>query len=222
MLVVALIIGSQLGGDNSNKLDAGGIRPGSVNEMLRGIPQDGIALGNANAPVTLIEIADPQCPGCGEWGRDVLPTVVQDYVRSGKLRIEFRGLRFVDDYPGGSDDSERLLKLALAAGLQDKLWHVVELEFENQGSENSGYATDSFLRAIAEAADGLDAEQALDTWNTPEIERMVQESEQLAEDRLDQIQTPSFLIGRSGTEITELVDDASAAGLGEAIDELSR
>src|SRR4051812_750117 len=60
-----------------------------------GIPQQGAALGRPTAPVTLVEYADLQCPYCAEWARRTLPVLASDYVRSGRLRIVFRGLAFV-------------------------------------------------------------------------------------------------------------------------------
>ena len=63
--------------------------------MLDGIPQDGIALGEPDAPVTLVEYADLQCPFCAEWALQTFPELVADYVRDGRLRIEFRGLTFI-------------------------------------------------------------------------------------------------------------------------------
>src|SRR3954469_18725569 len=85
-----------------------------------GVPQHGAALGRPSAPVTLVEYADLQCPYCGEWARTTLPVVVSDYVRTGRLRIVFRGLAFV------GPDSDRALTAAVAAGRQDRLWDVVD------------------------------------------------------------------------------------------------
>ncbi len=216
VLVVALIIGSQLGG-SSDKPNPADIRAGSVNEMLSGIPQDGIALGNPEAKVTIVEFADPQCPFCADWGREVFPSIVDRYVRNGKVRFEYRGLRFLDD-ESGTGDSDRQLGLSLAAGRQDKLWNVVGIEYENQGTENSGYATDAFMRAIAGAVDDLDAQKAFDSWNSDANNRQADENTQLAEDRLGRLSTPSFLIGQTGTEITERVEDISVEGMTAAID----
>ena len=64
-------------------------------EMLAGIPQSGIYLGNPSAPVRLVEFADLQCPFCREYTLQTLPQLVQDYVRSGKVRMEFRDLAFL-------------------------------------------------------------------------------------------------------------------------------
>ena len=110
-----------------------------VTPLLDGIPQDGTALGRPDAPVTLVEYADLQCPYCAHWAIGALPTLVEDYVRAGKLRIEFRGLAFI------GPDSETALRTALAAGRQDRLWHVVEILYANQGRENSGWVTDDLI-----------------------------------------------------------------------------
>src|SRR5690349_18702280 len=91
----------------------------STRELLAGIPQRPTVLGRPGAPVTLVEFADLQCPYGGLWARATLPTLVQRYVRTGKLRIDFRGLAFV------GPDSKTALRVAHAAGAQNRLWNVV-------------------------------------------------------------------------------------------------
>ncbi|MDE3026755.1 MAG: thioredoxin domain-containing protein, partial [Acidobacteriota bacterium] len=104
-LVAALVLGS--GG--SDKPSATLVGASRVAAMLRGIPQSGETLGAASAPVTLIEFADPQCPYCAEWARQAFPTIVQRYVRTGKVRVVFNGMTFV------GPESETALRTALAA-----------------------------------------------------------------------------------------------------------
>jgi protein-disulfide isomerase len=189
VLVIALVIASQVGGKSSNPSPSQ-INVGSVNPMLEGIPQQGIALGSPKAPVTLTEFADPQCPGCAAASQQVLPELIQRYVRTGKLRILYEGQTFL----GG--DSERLLRLALAAAQQQKLWNVIELFYLNQGAENSGYATDSYLKAIAKAA-GLDPDATLAASQTSAVvPGMLAARKAFEASGFDS--TPSFLLGRTG------------------------
>jgi protein-disulfide isomerase len=90
-LVAASLIGGSAGTSEATSppVSAAAVR----DELFRGVPQNGITLGSPKAPVTLVEFADLQCPYCADWARDALPTVVQEYVRTGRVRLVFRGSR---------------------------------------------------------------------------------------------------------------------------------
>lgn len=159
--------------------------PSAQRELLEGIPQDGLALGSPDAPVTIVEFADLQCPFCAEYHQNVLPELVRRYVRTGDVRLELRLLRFL------GPDSDRLARAAAAAAAQDRMWQFVGLAFERQGAENSGYATDEFVNSLAADSGVEDADAGAPA------ERLVREGEQLA--RTGGIEsTPSFLIGPTG------------------------
>ena len=203
--------GDDGGGDGGTTAIAGGP---DAEAMLDGIPQDGIALGEADAPVTLVEYADLQCPFCAEWSRTTFPELVQEYVRDGRLRIEFRGLTFI------GPESEDALRAALAAGEQGKLWNVVDLIYVNQGAENSGWVTDDFLRAIGEAVPGLDVDRMMEARDSAEATATMEEAAASAQS--DGVTgTPAFLLGETGGELSAL--EISSLGPEEfraAIDEL--
>ena len=149
VVVVAAVLISQPGGGP----DATAAAPVS---RFDGIPQDGIALGSPKAKAVLVEFADLHCPFCAVYARDVLPAVVDRYVRSGRLRLELHTLTFL------GEDSVRAGSMAAAAAQQDRLWPFVDAFYRSQGTENSGYVTDDFLRGIAEATPGLDVDRAFD------------------------------------------------------------
>ncbi|MGA9762732.1 MAG: thioredoxin domain-containing protein [Gaiellaceae bacterium] len=185
---------------------------GSVNSMLRGIPQQGIELGKPSAPVTLVEFVEPQCPGCGQWARSELPGVISRYVRTGKVRIEYRGLAFI------SADSTGLLTLAQAAGEQSKLWNVVELEYANQGPENSGYATHAYLMAIAKAVPGLDVNEAFARAGSSKVASLIEQASSFAQ-QYGINSTPSLAIGKTGDEQNlTVMASTTGQGLTNAID----
>lgn len=50
----------------------------------------GIAIGNPKARVTLVEYGSLTCPHCRDFARDGEPVLLANYVRSGKVRFEFR------------------------------------------------------------------------------------------------------------------------------------
>ncbi len=83
--------------------------------------------------MTLVEYADLQCPYCAEWTLETLPVIVSDYVRTGRVRIVFRGLAFL------GSDSELALRAVIAAGAQNRLWDLVDELYQRQGYENNGW-----------------------------------------------------------------------------------
>lgn len=157
----------------------------AVLSQLDGIPQSGVTLGSPHAPVTIVEFADLQCPFCAEYERNVLPTLIDRYVRTGKVQLQLRLLRFL------GPDSDRLARVAAAAAAKDRMWQFVALAYDRQGAENSGYATPDFVnKLVADAGlENLDA-------GAP-AERQVRRSEHAAH-TLGIDSTPSFMIGRTG------------------------
>ena len=173
--------------------------------LLNGIPQKGLTLGNANAPVRVLEFADLQCPFCRDYSLGVMPGLVQKYVRTGKVRMEFHALAFI------GPDSVRAARVAEAAGRQNKLWDVADLAYHNQGAENSGWATDGKLRSIAAAVPGLDVKQVFAARNSAAVTAQLKAASDLAT-RSGVNETPTFLVGRGSS--LKAVD---AAGLPAAI-----
>jgi len=183
-----------------------------VQALFEGIPQDGIALGEPDAPVTLVEFADPQCPFCAGFTEDVLPSVVEDYVRAGELRMELQLLTFI------GPDSATIAGGAYAAGGQDEVWQFADLAFARQEAENSGYGDQAFVEAIAADLD-LDADEVVSASASPEVQDLLDGARKLAE--AQQVSsTPSFLIGPTGGELTPLdVDSTDEASFAAAIDD---
>jgi protein-disulfide isomerase len=120
---------------------------------LSGIPQDGRTLGAPDANVVLIEWADPQCPAGRLYTEEFLPTVVDEYVRPGRAKTEFRGFPFI------GEDSVKAYRFLLAAGEQNKLWDLQEALYRHQGGENDGWVTDELIRELAAEIPGLDGDQ---------------------------------------------------------------
>jgi protein-disulfide isomerase len=130
---------------------------------LTGIPQDGIVLGADAANVNLIEYADLQCPFCRGYSESVFPVIVDEYVRPGRVKTEFRALAFI------GEDSEEARRFVNAASLQDRAWQLQEALFRNQGGENSGWVTDDLVRTLAEQIEGLDVDRLFEDAETEEI-----------------------------------------------------
>jgi protein-disulfide isomerase len=173
--------------------------------LLAGIPQRGLTLGKANAPVRVVEFADLQCPFCRDYALNTMPRLVRDYVRPGTVRMEFRSLAFI------GPDSVRAARVAQAAAEQNKLWSFVDLAYANQGKENSGWATDAFLRRLASAVPGLDVNRAFAARGSAAVTGRLKAANTLATSA-GVNSTPTFLVGRGSA--LKAVD---AAGLPAAI-----
>ena len=213
VIVVILIVVSR-GGDDSDA-DAG------PSTDLAEVTERGITLGDPDAPVTLVEFADAQCPYCAAYTTDVQPDLVEKYVSSGDVKVELRFLTFI------GPDSLRLANAAYAASLQDGLWAFADLAYARQGAENSGYADDAFIESVASDA-GLDPAPIVAAAEDPdaEVQGLVTEAKDEAESA-GVTGTPSFLIGPSEGELEPLevsaletsefepaIDDAIAAAQG--------
>jgi protein-disulfide isomerase len=195
VIVAAVVLG---GGGDDERAPADGSAPSAaqsreVGALFAGIPQRGTVLGDPDAPATLTEYADLQCPFCAEYARDVLPTVVRDYVRPGRLKLDLQLMSFL------GPDSVRAAQMAAAAGMQNRMWPFAELFYRNQGQENSGYVTDEFLRGIASATPGLDAERAMRDRDSQEAAEAVQGVTRTAE-RAGVNSTPTFFVSRGRGE----------------------
>jgi protein-disulfide isomerase len=218
VVVVVAILVSGGGGDNASDRPqaaqtSSGAIPGQKEsaEMLAGIPQKGIYLGKADAPVRLVEFADLQCPICREYTLQSLPQLVQDYVRTGKVRMEFRNLSFL------GPDSITAGRAAAAAAQQNKLWNFADVLYYNQGEENSGYVTPEFIDRINKAA-GVDSAEA-DAFAKPDASQEPLGAANTMANQLGVNATPTILVGKRGGELKAVDADATdVAAYKSAID----
>src|SRR5579862_8386903 len=130
VIVVAVVLAAVLGGGSSSSLknvpavgSLSGALPGSaqVHSLLEGIPQTGTTLGRASAPVTLREFIDAQCPYCQQFETQVMPSIIKNYVRTGKLRVQMEPWAFI------GPDSVRGQAAELAAARQNKAFNYAEV-----------------------------------------------------------------------------------------------
>lgn len=153
---------------------------------LAGVPQHGDVLGKASAPATLVVFEDPQCPYCRMWSLDALPAVVSDFVKTGRVKLAWRGIPIV------GDNSINGLRAAYAAAEQNRLWNLVDQLYQRQGAENSGWITTGVLKDSAASA-GIDAGRMFDVISTASVTSALQKA--AAEARGANINgTPSFVL----------------------------
>jgi protein-disulfide isomerase len=211
LVVVTAAIAAGPDHDAAPTLDA----PVTESRLFDDIPQDGIALGSSEAPFVLTEFADLQCAFCATYARDVLPTLVDRYVRPGRLRLELQVLTFL------GEDSVRGGVMAAAAARQDRFWPFADAFYRSQGPENSDYATDDFLRRIGAATPGLDVDRAFADRARPEVLEQLDDADRAAT-TLQADHTPAFYLRRGDgptrpVEPSALTADAFVTALDDAL-----
>ncbi|HEY7604771.1 MAG TPA: thioredoxin domain-containing protein [Gaiellaceae bacterium] len=165
--------------------------------LFHGIPQQLNQLGNAKAKVTMVEFADPQCPYCRQYALETLPTLVREYVRTGKAKLVLFGIPII------GTNSEQGLRATYAAGLQNKLWNFSDLLYKSQGAENSGWITDDLLRRIGNSIPGFDTNRMFADMQSDEVNAALSASAQQASSaRVDR--TPTFFAGPTGGRLEQL------------------
>jgi protein-disulfide isomerase len=190
---------------------------GEVSGFLSGIPQNGSTLGSPTAPVTIQYFGDLECPICKDFTvGGALPTIVQKWVRPGKVKIEYRSLETATREPEVFKTQQTA---ALAAGKQNKMWNFIELFYHEQGEENSGYVTESYLQGLAQQVPGLNLSQWSGARSEPALASQVATDAQAA-NNAGFTGTPSFLIGKTGGTMAKLgeVSVTDPAPYNEAIE----
>ncbi len=117
------------------------------------VDDDDPVLGSANAPVTLVEFSDFQCPFCKKANDESLKLVVKNYVETGKVKMVYKYFP-LEFHP----EAEPAALAAACAEEQNKFWEYRDLLFVNQAE-----LSDANYKKWAEDLD-LDTEQFNDCY----------------------------------------------------------
>lgn len=146
LLVVALIVVQQVTKGSSNRPDPSRLAGiPDVQAEFSGLRESGGTIGKAGAPVTITEYGDLRCPICKSFDNEVVPTLVEDYVRTGKAKLRFRL------WPILGPNSVTAAQAGYAAARQNALWRYAALTYLNQGDENVSWFSTAFARSAAQA-----------------------------------------------------------------------
>ena len=99
-----------------------------INRVEVGADDDPVK-GMKNAPVTIIEFSDFQCPFCERFFTQTLPLIEKNYIQTGKVRLVYR------DFPlGFHENAEKAAEAAECADEQGKFWEYHDKIFANQNA----------------------------------------------------------------------------------------
>jgi protein-disulfide isomerase len=216
LVIVGVVLGVVFSGGKSTNVSAlptnGSVSEGlpgaaDVNSMFKGIPQAGLVLGSPKAKVTLTEYIDLQCPYCQQFETTVMPDILTSYVKTGKIKVEARPLAFI------GPDSVRGRNAMIAAGRQGKAFNFAELLYVNQGTENTGWLSDTMIADASRSIPGLNPRELFNVRNSSIVKADAADVD--AEGKTNKVnQTPTLYIGTGGklgsqVSLTSPTDKAS-------------
>lgn len=179
-------------------------------EAERHDPDDPLAMGEVEAPVTIVMYSDFQCPFCALWTHQTLPELT-GYIEDGDVRVEWRDLAVF------GEDSRRAALAGYAAGLQGKYYEFTTALFSGGESPSPSELGDEALEDLAREQ-GLDVERFNADRAGEEVRAAVEHTFAEGEE-LGVFSTPAFLInGRPiiGAQPTETFIDAIESELAGA------
>jgi protein-disulfide isomerase len=113
--------------------------------------------GSPEAPITVLEIADFQCPACRVFWEQTMPLLQREYVEPGKVRVVFVNLPLIQIHRNAAAAHE----FAMCAAAQDRFWPVHDMLFDQQpvwaGLDDPSAYFFSVAGATGLDADSLDA-----------------------------------------------------------------
>jgi protein-disulfide isomerase len=168
-------------------------------------------IGDVNAPVTIVEWFDFQCPFCGRFDQDTLPQIVDKYVKTGKVKVVFKDFPFL----GPDSKTAGVVANAVWSLYPDQYFKWQTAMFNAQDGENSGFGDmKSIISLIRSKFPSMDAAKvsALATKNQAQYEKEI-EGDRREASKFGISGTPAFIIGKqavSGAQpigvFTQLID----------------
>lgn len=157
-------------------------------------------IGNPNAPITIIEFSDFQCPFCARFHVQTLPLLLEEYIEQGKVKLVFRDFPIQSIHPNA-------LPAAVAAECaneqgQFKAMHDMLFDNQNQWSKQE---TDIALSIFTQYATEIQLDQnTFDSCLTSG--KYIEEIRNDLEDgrSYDVTGTPGFFIGNDDIGYVEL------------------
>lgn len=208
VVVLAVIVFGGTGGGRDTEAKGSVEGRAATTALLKGIPQDGLALGDPDAPATIVEFLDVQCPICRNHQLDDQPAVLQELVRTGKARLLAQPVTL----PMMGEGSVAGRAVALRLARKNRAWEFLNLFYWNQGPEASGYVTDAYLQRLVNAVPGAATSDAAprtvdaaDTAVAAGIDRAFAQQAKKAEAAgvpSTQFGTPWFAVGRTGAPLS--------------------
>src|SRR5437773_799773 len=128
------------------------IMPGRPGSRQAPDPLAARTRGRSDAPVTVYEMSDFQCPYCREFALGTLPLLEREYVQGGKVRFVYINLPLSSVHKNAATAAE----VAVCAARQERFWPMHDLLFRHQSQWSALGSPRAYRRALGDSA-GLDS-----------------------------------------------------------------
>jgi protein-disulfide isomerase len=156
--------------------------------------KDNPFIGNPNAPVVMAVWSDYQCPACEYNERIIISALVDEYVKTGKLKIVFKDFAFLGLPQVQDSVNIALMGRAVWEAYPEKFYEWHKMIFANQG-KGSDWASPAAINSLTKKVSGIDLAVITDllSINSEKYKRMIDDDKQQGI-RLGINATPSTII----------------------------
>jgi len=105
-------------------------------------------IGQADAPVKLVEFGDFKCTTCKFFSEEIYPQLKKDFIDTGKISLSFMNFTIIS--PQTDSRTAALAAQAVYHQSNDEFWNFYHAVYENQGAERDTWATSDFLVKLAQ------------------------------------------------------------------------
>ena len=156
-------------------------------EVAKPVSLPDMALGPANAPVTITEFASMTCPHCAAFNETVFPKIKSEYIDTGKIRYVFREFPLDIKAAAGS-----MLARCIAKDDAGKYFAVIDMLFKQQNDWVLKNTTETLIRIGKQA--GLSQQAVEDCLKDQALLDKIAADQKYASEMLKVDSTPTFFI----------------------------
>ncbi len=188
VLVGAWSLGSRAPSDeNAPSLSSGAGAPAAAQQQQTGM-LDQRTKGSPDAPITVFEVSDFQCPYCRVFWEETLPAMEREYIDSGKLKLVFVNLPLTQIHSNAAAAHE----FAMCAAIQERFWPAHDLLYQYQDQWAGLSDPGPYFMTLGDSA-GLAPGELRDCFNTGAVRGIIQQEIEM-NFRAGVNSTPSFIV----------------------------
>jgi len=158
-----------------------------ASDVAKPVSLPDMALGPANAAVTITEYASMTCPHCAAFSENVFPKIKSEYIDTNKVRYVFREFPLDIKAAAGS-----MLGRCIAKGDSGKYFAVIDMLFKQQADWITKNTTETLMRIGKQA--GLSQQAITDCLKDQALLDKIAADQKFASEVLKVNSTPTFFI----------------------------